>query len=97
MTAIIEPDVTIADQYRQTMFVIGGRTIIGTVIDQREEKVRIAIDMTDPKRHSKSYSIDEFEAQVPSTVSPMPRGLVDVLDDAALLDLIAYLRSQSGA
>ena len=51
MTAIIEPDSTIADQYRQTMFVIGGRAIIGTVIDQREEKVRIATDMTDPKRH----------------------------------------------
>jgi len=47
--------------------------------------------MTDPKR-SRFVAHLDIDAQTPSPVSPMPRGLLDVLSAEELVDLIGFLR-----
>jgi hypothetical protein len=90
LSAIIDPDQVISDQYRQTVFEIGGRAIVGRIVDHRAGEVRIATDMTDPKRGG-YVRLDEIDAQSPSDVSPMPRGLINTLDVDELADLTGYL------
>ncbi|MEX2169856.1 MAG: c-type cytochrome [Pirellulales bacterium] len=89
--AVVEPDKVISDQYRQTVFQVGGRTLVGRVIDHHKGRLRIATDMTDPKR-SEFVPVSEIERQTPSPVSPMPRGLLDVLTAEEIVDLFGYLR-----
>ena len=49
---------------------------------------------TDPTGHgSVEVAVDEIESRAPLDVSEMPRGLVNVLTEEELLDLIAYLRA----
>ena len=50
--------------------------------------------LSDPKR-SEYIVVDDIEVQTPSTVSPMPRGLIDVLNSNELVDLIGYLSAAS--
>ncbi|MBA3485181.1 MAG: c-type cytochrome [Pirellulales bacterium] len=92
LTAIVDPDQTISDQYQQTTFEIAGRVLIGRIVDQRGKQVRIATDMTDPKR-GEFVQLHEIDAQAPSEVSPMPRGLVDTMSAEELADLVGFLRA----
>lgn len=91
-TAIVEPDRAISDQYQQTAFEVAGRVLVGRIVDQRGGDVRIATDMTDPKRGD-YVPLDDIDGQTPSEVSPMPRGLVDTLNAEELVDLVEFLRA----
>ena len=92
LAAIVDPDQSISDQYQQAVFEIGGRVIVGRIVDHRGGDVRIATDMTDPKR-GKFVPLESIDAQAPSEISPMPRGLVDTLTDEELVDLVGFLRA----
>ncbi|TWT37291.1 Cytochrome c [Posidoniimonas corsicana] len=92
-TALVDPNATISDQYRQTAFDIDGRTIVGRVVNLNKQEVMIATDFTDPK-HYQTFQADDIEDRYPSRNSPMPAGLLDVLDESELRDLLAYLMSQ---
>ncbi|TWT78549.1 Cytochrome c [Posidoniimonas polymericola] len=91
-TALVDPNATISDQYRQTVFEIDGRTIVGRVVNLNKQEISIATDFTDPK-HYQTFDADDIEDQFPSNASPMPAGLLNVLDEDELLDLMAYLLS----
>jgi putative heme-binding domain-containing protein len=90
--AVVEPDNVISDQYRQTMFEVGGRTLVGRVIDHHKGRLRIATDVTDPKR-SEFVQVADIERQSPSPVSAMPTGLLDVLTAEEIVNLFAFLRA----
>ncbi len=91
-TAIVDPDRVVSDQYQQTAFEVGGRVLVGRIVDQRGSQVRIATDMTDPKR-GEYVLLEEIDGQTPSEISPMPRGLVDTLTAEELVDLVEFLRA----
>lgn len=93
VAAVVSPSEVIPDQYRQTLFSVRGKSLLGRIIDQRAGEVRIATDMTDPKR-SEFVAVDDIEFQTESAVSPMPEGLLDVLTIVEVRDLFAYLRNQ---
>ena len=92
LQAIIEPDHEVSDQYRPTVFEAGGRTIVGRVTNLNEDSILVSTDMLDPKKEIRIRR-DEITAQRPATVSLMPAGLVDTLDEGELLDLVAFLRA----
>jgi putative heme-binding domain-containing protein len=89
--AVVEPDRVISDQYRQTVFEVGGRTLVGRVIDQHKGRIRIATDLTDPKR-SEFVQESEIDRRAASPVSAMPSGLLDVLTANEVVSLFGYLR-----
>lgn len=89
--AIVEPNSVISDQYRQTVFEVKGKTLVGRIIDHQAGKLRISTDMTDPKK-SEFVMAADIDSQSESPVSPMPTGLLDVLTEEEIGDLFKYLR-----
>ena len=92
LEAILEPSKVIADQYQATMVIRTDDTIdTGRLLESTEAQVVLNVDpygyepMTIP-RH-------EIAELLPSPVSTMPVGHMDVLTLDEALDLLVYLRS----
>jgi putative heme-binding domain-containing protein len=92
LEALIEPSKVISDQYVNSVFELAdGKVVTGRVINQTADKLRVR---TDPfARELTEIRKADIEQQVPSKVSEMPQGLINVLTQEEILDLIAYLRS----
>lgn len=92
LEAMIIPSKVISDQYvNSTFYTEDGEVISGRVIEDDGKMLKIR---TDP------FSIQltevpkaKIEESVPSRISEMPEGLINVLEKEEVLDLIAYLRS----
>ncbi len=92
LTAIIEPNREISDQYEATIFQTEEQTIIGRVANLNGNTLMVSTNMMDPGNFT---NIDRHEiiAIKPSKVSMMPNGLLDTLSSDEVLDLLAYLKS----
>ena len=86
------PSLVVSDQYVNTIFqTTDGELITGRVIEQDAERLMVR---TDPfARELTEIRKDEIEAQEASKISEMPQGLINVLTQEEILDLIAYMRS----
>ncbi len=90
---LVDPSKSISDQYGATVFAMeDGRTVSGRVVNLAGEEYWVQPDMIDPDRMEK-IKVAEIEEMKPSTVSPMPKGLLDTMTRDDILDLIAYMRS----
>ena len=92
LQAIVEPSHAISDQYRQTIYVIDGKSVVGRITNVNGDEVMITPDMTDPKTTA-TVRRDEIEEERPSPISIMPSGLLDTLQTDEACDLVAYLRA----
>ena len=96
LTSILDPSRVIAGKYRNAQIVTtNGKTIVGRVItggDYRSPQLKIA---TDPLRPSQVVEITKSEIDIhqESTLSPMPKGLLDSLSKSEILDLLAVLQT----
>jgi putative heme-binding domain-containing protein len=92
LEAILTPDSTVSDQYRNSVVVTtSGEIFTGRIIDEDETVVKIR---TSPfARELTEISKSQIDLREESLVSEMPGGLVNVLTGEEILDLIAYLRS----
>ncbi len=92
LEALIEPSKVISDQYVNSIFELtDGRVVNGRVINQTADKLLIR---TDPfARELTEVLKTDVAERLPSKVSEMPQGLINVLTQEEILDLIAYLRS----
>lgn len=92
LEALIEPSKIISDQYVNSIFALtDGRVVHGRVINQTADKLMVR---TDPfAKELTEIRKADIEERMPSTVSEMPQGLINVLTPEEILDLIAYLRS----
>lgn len=94
LTSIIEPSKEISDQYAAKTFVtLDGRVITGRIANLSGDQFRINTNMLDP---AAMISVDRkmIDEVLESTVSMMPTGLADTLNDDELLDLMAFLLSR---
>lgn len=92
--AIIAPDKKIAENYRQYLLVVDGKPITGLVTELTEDYLVVIADpMHDctPQRVERNQLDDEPE---PLTTSAMPAGMIDVLSEEELLDLLAYVEAK---
>jgi len=92
LESILDPSKVIDEKFRNTSFILkDGTTIVGTVDreDERQVFIRESPFADTPTRIPKQSAL---RRQL-SPISPMPTGLVDVLDRDAILDLLAYLES----
>jgi putative heme-binding domain-containing protein len=92
LEALIVPSKVVSDRYRnETIATEDGRVFTGRVVYDDGRQLRIRTDPT--TRRSIEVAVDKIESRTPSDVSEMPRGLINVLTEEELLDLIAYLRA----
>ncbi len=93
LVSIIEPSKVISDQYGATQFLTeDGKVVVGRVVNMNGKNLSVMTNMLDP---SSLVNVDRetVEEATPTTLSMMPRGLIDTLNQQEIADLVAYLRA----
>jgi putative heme-binding domain-containing protein len=93
MENIVTPSKVISDQYESHEITMkDGSTVIGRVIVEENGKVFVS---TNPFSPQDTTALDEknIASRKPFATSLMPPGLINVLNQNELLDLIAYVMS----
>ena len=70
-----------------------GRVVTGRIVSESPEKIVV---VTDPEDATKFVEIarSDIEELLPASESLMPKGLLDGLNEAEVLDLVAYVLSK---
>ena len=92
LKSIVEPNHEISDQYRQQVFLVDGKAIVGRVTNINNDEVMVCTDMLNPKQ-TIALRRSAIEEQHAADVSVMPTGLLNTFSVAEIADLLAYLRS----
>jgi putative heme-binding domain-containing protein len=92
LTAVVEPDKEISDQYQATQFLTDDGVIVGRVANLNGDTLQIVTNMLAPGDFT-GLKVDEIVERRPAKNSMMPRGLVDTFQPDEVADLLAYLRS----
>ena len=92
LTAIIEPNKEISDQYEATVFQTEEETVIGRVANLNGDNLMVATNMLDPGSFTNLKRSDIIDMK-PSKASMMPSGLLDTLTEEEIFDLLVYLQS----
>jgi putative heme-binding domain-containing protein len=93
LTAIIEPNKEISDQYQATQFVTeDDQVVVGRVANLNGSTLMITTNMLDPQNFTNldRKSITEMK---PSPNSMMPSGLLNTLSKEEVFELLAYMKS----
>lgn len=91
LESIIEPSKVVSDQYAAIVVTTtDGRQIAGRVVNLAGDNMTINTDMLDPNKLV-GVNRNLVESITPSKISLMPEGLIDGLNRAEILDLVAYL------
>jgi putative heme-binding domain-containing protein len=94
LESIIEPSKEISDQYGSIDFAMkDGSVVVGRVMNMREDILLVNTNMFDPNQNQ-GIKRDDIVSMNPSKVSLMPPGLVNVLSQDDILDMLAYLLSK---
>jgi putative heme-binding domain-containing protein len=97
VVTIVDPSREVSDQYAQQVFEMSdGRTLVGRVVNLSGDQWYLSTDMMNPG-YLEQVMVAEVESMQRSPASPMPAGLLHVLDEDEALDLLAYLVSLRGA
>ena len=92
LKSILEPSEVIDEKYRQTLFVFkDGSTILGTI--EKEDPSVLVVRENPLNTLTTNVRRDNIVRREPSTISPMPQGLVNVLQREQILDLLAFLEA----
>jgi putative heme-binding domain-containing protein len=90
LEAVLRPSASIADQYGQTQILTrDDRLYVGRV--EGETATSLVLHVSAPVDESVTLEKEEISERAPSRLSPMPEGLLDVLEEGAVLDLLAYV------
>ncbi|MBK7642300.1 MAG: DUF1080 domain-containing protein [Planctomycetes bacterium] len=90
LEAVLHPSASIADQYGETQIETKDeRLFVGRI--EAEDAKSLVLHVSAPVEESITLDKEEIASRAPSKLSAMPEGLLDVLDEAALLDLFAYV------
>ena len=93
VTAIIDPDKEISDQYQATQFFTEDDEIItGRVANLSGNSLKIVTNMFAPGDF-KQVNVEDIIEQRPSPVSMMPSGLLDTFTAEEIGQILAYLKS----
>jgi putative heme-binding domain-containing protein len=92
LEAIVLPSKIISDQYQATEIITKKKDVhVGTI--QEENDQQVVIRPSPLSTQTETVKKDQINIRRPSKVSIMPSGLIDVLREDEVLDLLAYLRS----
>ena len=90
---IINPSTVINEQYVPTELTLeGDKTVTGVIVNLFGDEVMVNTDMFDPNQQVKIDRNKVLRIE-PSKISPMPTGLLSMLKEDEILDLVAYILS----
>ncbi|KKN22186.1 hypothetical protein LCGC14_0917800 [marine sediment metagenome] len=93
LEAIVEPSKTISDQYNSTEFSLkNGQTVVGRLISEDDTNFIISQNPYAPDLTRKIAKTEVTDQQMAS-VSLMPPGLINRLNEDEVRDLLAYLKA----
>ncbi len=91
---ILEPSKEISDQYGSTVFILNdGSTVVGRIANLKENNMMVCTNMMDPNNFT-DVDVRKVVKTEESKVSMMPPGLLYMLTEDDILDLMAYLLSK---
>ena len=94
LESIIEPSKSISDQYGSTVFTLqDGSTVTGRIGNMKEVTMMVCTNMMDPTNFTNVDRRKVVKTEE-SKVSMMPPGLLYMLKEDDILDLMAYLLSK---
>jgi putative heme-binding domain-containing protein len=94
LESVVEPSKQISDQYGAVQIVtMDGKVVTGRIINLAGDSYRIQTNMLDP---GALVGVDrkQIDVMMTSKTSMMPKGLLNTLAEAEVLDLMAYLLSR---
>jgi putative heme-binding domain-containing protein len=92
LEAILVPSKVISDQYQTTEISTKDKDfVVGRIESEDDEKVEVRTHPLSPE--TVTVMKKNITRRQPSKISIMPTGLIDVLEQDEILDLIAYIRS----
>lgn len=97
LETILDPSKEISDQYGSMVFTLkDGTVVMGRIMNLKEDTLMVNTNMMDPNaiQNLKRSQVATIE---PSKVSMMPPGLLSMLKEDDILDLLAYLLSKGDA
>lgn len=93
LESIIEPSKEISDQYGSTIFSLAdGSQVVGRIANLNGDNLMVSTNMMDPHNFTNVDATKVVKTEE-SKVSMMPPGLLNMLKDEDILDLLAYLLS----
>ena len=94
LESIIDPNKEISDQYGSLVFTLkDGSTVMGRIVNMKEDTVQVNTNMMDPNA-LQGINRPDIVKMEESKVSMMPPGLLNMLSEEDILDLLAYLLSK---
>lgn len=91
---ILEPSKEISDQYGSTVFTLkDGGTVVGRIANMKEDTMMVCTNMMDPNNFT-NVDVKQVVKTEESKISMMPAGLLFMLKEDDILDLMAYLLSK---
>ena len=92
LSSILEPSKVISEQYENTSFTTrDDEEITGRILEDKADQVVLLVDPI--KGTQATVKKSDIKARTKAKLSPMPEGLVDMLQQDELLDVIAYIES----
>ncbi|MDZ4685224.1 MAG: c-type cytochrome [Planctomycetaceae bacterium] len=95
LESIVDPNKVISDQYAAVTIVTDdGKSVTGRIVNLNGDTLKINTNMLEPDEQA---TIDrrKIEEMLPSKTSMMPAGLLNTLEEAEILDLLAYVLSRA--
>lgn len=93
LTAIVDPNKEVSDQYQATQFLTeDDKVIVGRVANLKGNTLMIVTNMLDPGNFT-NVKADEIVHRKPSSTSMMPSGLLDTFTAEEIAQIVAYLKS----
>ncbi|WP_439629655.1 c-type cytochrome [Gemmata sp.] len=92
--ALVEPSKVVSDQYKASVVrTVDDKSYVGKVVNDANGKYTI---VTDPEDSTKVVEVkkEDVESLKPSNVSLMPEKLLNSLNEAEVLDMLAYMLSR---
>ena len=91
------PSKEINEQFVPTMVSLkNGQTLSGVVVNLNGDRVTLNTDLYNPNQRT-SVQRKDVLSMGPSTVSPMPPGLLNMMKKDEIMDLLAYILSGGDA
>ena len=89
---VLEPSHKVDAKYvMQRILTVDGRTVTGVLLNEDDEKVTL---LSNPEAKEPAVILqDDIEAMVPSSVSMMPKALMDQYTKDEIFEVLAYLES----
>ncbi len=92
LDSILEPSKVVSEQFQNTTIVRrNGEDASGRLVEEDDQKLVL---VTDPLKQTRvEIAKSEIQKRIPSKISAMPEGLVNLLTQEEILDLLAYLEA----